>query len=494
MKTCRTGARLVRAAWSVSLGLLALWATRAQAANTPYNLEPSAVLVNNGGRLWNDELASDIAFDQSEYDISPQIIFVADFCYSGGFGEALFNNTNTTFAATATNWDETSTSVPSSPLTITLPFNFTLTIPGIFLRNGDVLPFGQTFMTTSQNNTLGASYAAGSAAVANDQTAEEWVVGNAANQTLAYNNGDLAIIFSAGDHNNPGLQTSFSQDVQTTYNSLLARGWPANTINTMWDNGQNIPAQGPNVMVPVNSASTIGNLEAAINTAYSSGTLTNNSKLFIYMNDHGTSTDQVLSKVTPGVNGTFQYSYQVTVSSWRVNTPNPASDFGVPIVFIGSGVPANALQNINTGNLPAGWTLQVNGNGDLVVSAADQTNSSTWLVAGQPYTFSYNSVYPPVDDNWETDFYDTGDGQLEFSGFGADDGTTWGSGSSVYNNDVPDGQLANGLYYYADTGPVPGWDNGGDGWVEAPQVPEPASFATLGAGGLLLLSRRRRRA
>jgi hypothetical protein len=471
-----------------------LWATRAQAVTTPYNTQPTAVVANNGALLWNDQFASDIAFDQSEYDISPQVIFVADFCYSGGFGTALFNNTNTTFAATAANWDETSTSAPSSPLTLNLPFNFTLTIPGIFVQNADVLPFGQTFMTSAKTMNLGNSFAAASAAVANDQTAEEWVVGNAANQTLAYNAGDQAIIFSAGDANNAGLQTSFSQDVQTTYNALVARGWNANAINTMWDQGQNIPAQGGNVAVPVKSASTIGNLEAAINNAYSSGSLGDNNKLFVYLNDHGTSTDQVLSKVTPNGNGTYHYSYQVTVSSYRVNTPNPSSDFGVPIVTIGSGVPADALENISTGSLPAGWSLEVNANNDLVISATDESDSSTWLVAGQPYTFSYDSVFPPDKDNWVTEFYSTEDADLALSDFGVDDGTAWGSGDSVYNVNTPTGQLANGMDIFADPAQVLGWDNGGDGWVEAPQVPEPASFAMLGAGGLLMLCRHRRRA
>ncbi len=499
MRTITSSRQIGHHISTVALSVIAFCAARAWAVNIPYSDTPAAVIGNAGGMLWDDQLAQDISFDQSEYDLSPQIIFVADFCYSGGFVDDLMNQTNTTFAATAANWDETSTSAPTSPFTITLPFHYTLTIPGVYIQNSDVLPFGQTFMTRAQTQDLGDSFAAASAAVANNQTALEGVVGNSASQTLQYNAGDRAIIFSAGDANNPGLQTSFEGDVQTTYNSLLARGWAAGAINTVWDQGQNIPAQGANVAVPVQNASTIQNLEDAINAVYQNPAgLTDNSKVFIYMNDHGTSTDQVLDKVAPNGNGTFKYTYQVTVSNYRINSPDSSSDYGVSQIQIGSGVPEDAIvaMSQNTGNLPAGWSISVNADGDLIITTNAPTTAASWLQAGTAYTFSFNSPYPATKDNWLTLESTLSDEDGGVSDLGVDSGSAWGASLSTYNANSPSFTIDSDgvpINFYNDPSQVMGWDNGGNGWVEAPMVPEPASVAALlaiGAAGLMRRSRR----
>jgi hypothetical protein len=471
-----------------STGVLSIFINTARAVPIPYGDTPSAVVANNGQLYWDDQFASDIAFDQSEYDLSPQIIWVADFCHSGGFIDDLLSKTNTTFAAAAANWDETSTSAPTEPLTLTLPFHFTLTIPGVFIQNADVLPFGQTFMTNAATKDLGDSFAAASAAVVNNQTAELGVVGASAAQTLAYNPGDQAIIFSAGDSSNAFLQSSFQQDVQTTYNSLQTRNWAAGAINTIWDQGQNIPAQGTQVAVPVDSASTIANLKNAINSIYSNPHTTDSSKVFIYMNDHGTSTDQLLSKVTRNGNGTYHYSYQVTVSNYRINSPDSSSDYGVSKVEIGGGVPADAIMNENTAGLPGGWSISVDANDNLDIVANSETTATSWLTAGAPYSFSYDSYYPPSQDNWSTLTSTLSEAGEGISDLGVADGSPLGASPFVYNLSTPDFSIEDDgqtFYFYRDTTQVPGWDNGGNGWVEAPQVPEPSSFATV--GGILLV-------
>ena len=71
---------------------------------------------------------------------------------------------------------------------------------------------------------------------------------------------------------------------------------------------------------------------------------------------------------------------------------------------------------------------------------------------------------------------------------GVPDNTPWGSGGTVYDASpaIP-GQLT------ADPAQWPGWDNGGDGWVESP-VPEPTTLGLLSVGTVMLTMRRRRKA
>jgi hypothetical protein len=472
-----------------------MFSGRALAVSTPYNDTPAAVVGNGGGQIWDNELAADIAFDEAEFNVTPQIYFVADFCHSGGFVDDLANNTNTVYAATAAQWYETSTSAPTSPITFTIPFGPTITLP-LYFQNSDVASFGQTFMNQAGGGaTMGASFAAANAAVINNQTPVQYS-SNAGilNTKLTYGAGDQAVIFSAGDPNSAFQQGNFQTDVQTAYTALRNQAFPAGNISTVWDQGQAIAANAPLLAVPAGSASTIGNLQSALTAAFGSGIQSNN-KLVLYMNDHGVSTDQVLCKVTGNGNGTWRYSYQVTVANGRTGSPDTSSDYGVSTLKIGSGVPADAVQNAQTGAMPGTWAINVDANGDLVLASNSLNSAGSWLTPGVGYQFSYDSKYPPAKDNWITLYnYTTGTNQGG-SDVGANDGTPWGTGAEVYDQDTPSHTIVqNGVtyYYYNDPSQVAGWDNGGDGWAEAPTVPEPASAAVLLLAAPLLLRRRGR--
>jgi autotransporter-associated beta strand protein len=413
------------------------------AVQTPYNDTPAAVVANDGV-LWDNQFAAALASDQTIYGKMPKIIWVGDFCYSGGFVNNLLANPSTVYAAAAANWDETSVSNPSD--------------------NTDIAPFGQTFMTSSITKTLGNSFTDGSAAVNAFQTPQQGAVGNAAMGNLGYNNGDQAIIFSAGGGTNAQDQTSFWTDVSTAHNALTGNSfspWPANAIRTLWDQGETVPGAGNGNTGAgyVNGGSTIANLEAEITAAYANASFTSNNKLFIYMNDHGENTDVVKSRVTKNGDGTYRYSYEVNVANYMPGGNDP---YGVwQLAITTHNLTGADILRFNAGNLPGVWNLNlINGGNTIQVAASTPNANGEWLVGGTNYDFSYDSPDAPSEQAWSTYESDigTGGGYI-ISDSGYPNGSNFGSGGYVYD------QPAKGAN---DPGQWLGWDNGGDGWVEAP--------------------------
>lgn len=267
---------------------LALRATPAMAVFTPYSDTPAAVIAN-GQSLWDNQFADMLGTAEDDTGKYPDIIFVGDFCYSGGFVDDLLDLSSTQYVGTATNWDETSLSDPTQA-------------PN---AQGDVPAFGAAFMNkagsinamTMAPNTLGTSFVAGNTAVNNQQTPEAGIGANpGASGTLGYAAGDQAIVFSSGD-SRPTYQNIFQTDITTAYNNLTSVNldWPVakgSNIQVLWDQGEQI---GQNNYVT--GPSTISALQTAINNAFASNNFSSSNKLFIYMNDHGESTDSLKSKV-----------------------------------------------------------------------------------------------------------------------------------------------------------------------------------------------------
>jgi|GEM_PF-7072656 len=434
------------------------------AIQTNYSATPAAIVANDG-LLWDNQFAQIISSDAvATGKTGASIVWVGDFCYSGGFVDdvAALNGGSNNYAASAAAWSETSTSEP-----------------GV---NGDIAPFGQQFMISSETNTLGQSFTAAAKNVAGEQTPQQ-IADASAPTSLAYQPGDEAIIFSAGDTNN--LEGSFWADVGTAYNALTTRpanAWSTDSVQVLWDQGQTTGTYGASY---VNGASTISNLKSAINNVYNNDTFGPSSTLFIYMNDHGTNTDVLKSKVTANVGGGYHYSYEATTANYFIGGPNDSYNYGIWSITINSmDTKASDFKNFNFGTLPAGWTMTINANGTITLDG-NPDNSATWLLPGTNYDFGFDNIHAPLHDSWGT-WLNTknSEGNYNLSDYGAPNGSAWGSGGQVF-----DQQQLNAN----DPSQWPGWDNGGDGWIEAP-VPEPASLVVLAlAAGVLSLTRRRRR-
>ena len=69
-----------------------LFASHSYAVQTPYNDTPAAV-VANGAYVWDNQFSNLIAAEVGLSGKNPKIVFVSDFCYSGGF----LNNLSTDY-------------------------------------------------------------------------------------------------------------------------------------------------------------------------------------------------------------------------------------------------------------------------------------------------------------------------------------------------------------------------------------------------------------
>jgi hypothetical protein len=481
---------------------LALRATPAMAVFTPYSDTPAAVIAN-GQSLWDNQFADMLGTAEDDTGKYPDIIFVGDFCYSGGFVDDLLDLSSTQYVGTATNWDETSLSDPTQA-------------PN---AQGDVPAFGAAFMNkagsinamTMAPNTLGTSFVAGNTAVNNQQTPEAGIGANpGASGTLGYAAGDQAIVFSSGD-SRPTYQNIFQTDITTAYNNLTSVNldWPVakgSNIQVLWDQGEQI---GQNNYVT--GPSTISALQTAINNAFASNNFSSSNKLFIYMNDHGESTDSLKSKVVQNMNNTYNYSYQVDFSNYRNSGTDQygAYQITLPTKDLNLGDYTNF-----TTNLPGTWNLALGTGtlaGNLLVLDSTPTSTGSWPSAGIDYNFSFNNPYVSAKTSWNTweaepsqaaatgsnSFYSPGLGgsggiasvySMSMDG-GFNNGTAWGASPSVY--DQAGYYSANvGGYISDDPAQWAGWDNGGQGWVEAP-APEPSSIALLALASTVWTSRRR---
>ena len=427
------------------------------AVQTNYSATPAAIVANDG-LLWDNQFAQMLSSDATTTGkTNASIVWVGDFCYSGGFVDdvAALNGGTNNYAASAAAWSETSTSSP-----------------GV---DGDISPFGQEFMISSETNTLAQSYSAAAANVAGEQTPQQ-TADSSAPTSLSYQSGDEAIIFSAGDTN--GLEGSFWADVGTAYNALTTRPsnpWPTTSVQVLWDQGQTTGTYGATY---VNGPSTIANLQTAVSNIYNNDSFGPDSKLFIYMNDHGTNTDVLKSKVTANVGGGYHYSYEATTANYFNGGTNDSYNYGIWRITIGSLDTVVAdFSNFNLGNLPAGWTASLQPNGTITLYGSP-TNSATWLLPGTNYDFGFDNIHAPLHTSWDT-WLNTpnGKGGYNISDYGAPNGSAWGYGGTIFDQRQ---------FNANDPSQWPGWDNGGDGWVEAP-VPEPATLALMAVCGVALI-------
>ncbi|MDA8376168.1 MAG: PEP-CTERM sorting domain-containing protein [Planctomycetia bacterium] len=462
IKSYRGG--MLAASALAALGAAVSFDQNTLAVQTNYAVTPAAIVANDG-LLWDNQFAQIISTDAAATGkTNASIVWVGDFCYSGGFVDdvAALNGGTNNYAASAAAWSETSTSLPG--------------------EDGDIAPFGQQFMISSETNTLGQSFTTAAANVAGEQTPQQ-IADASAPTSLAYQPGDEAIIFSAGDTN--GLEGSFWTDVGTAYNALTTRpsnAWTAGSVQVLWDQGQTTGTYGASY---VSGASTISNLKTAISNVYNNDSFGPNNTLFIYMNDHGTNTDVLKSKITANVGGGYLYNYEATTANYFNGGANDRNNYGIWSITINT-LDKNVadFSNFNLGNLPAGWTASLS-NGTIFLDGSPN-NSATWLLPGTNYDFGFDNIHAPFHASWNTWLNNKNSkGNYLPSDGGGPNGSAWGYGYTVF-----DQQQLNAN----DPSQWPGWDNGGDGWVEAP-VPEPANLALLAisGAGLLLIRQQRSR-
>ncbi len=411
---------------------------------TDYTQKPAAVCTINDGLVWDYELAA--VFNPGK----GRRIAVLDFCHSGGFVGDL-STRPLSYVTSACDWDE---------------YAFT--------------GFGQDFMNESKTKTLHQSFLT---AFDNNKIREKPLEGgDLGSAELNYLSGDRAILFSAGG------DPSFWKDITTARSALTSRTnlpWPdqpekpVNAISAYYDNGGGAPwVEGP---------ATRDNLLNSITTARDSmGDLSN---LFLYLDDHGTSTDVVKSRV----NGR-KYEYQTNVSLWRGGTDddNPYGIWKVRHKLIDT---VEAHYPIIHFDHPD-WEGKVVGDW-MEYYSTKKDDRSTWLLPGVDYDFGYTYYMDPITGHVDWEDWST----LKYKGkYRRND---WGRVDIDPATGSERDNLGKGWFVWKQdhTGAVDperwtGWENGGDGWVLAPSgpIPEPLTFigVFLGVCGLGRYVRRRR--
>jgi hypothetical protein len=412
----------------VLVAAVVLAAQSTWAVFTPYDQFPAAVCCQNGGLVWDAELQ-----DFMNLGMGKRVI-IADFCHSGGFVNDL--EASHTYVAAGCKWHELAWTVPS---------------------------FGRNFMSSSMTNNLRDAFFNARSQVYTNQSPMDG--GGQGTLTLSHTAGSQAVIFSAGG------SSEFMLEVMNAIDALTNRPsdpWPRNKITALFANGRGW-----------DGAATRANLLTTVSNA-AWNIPTDNDKLVLYLDDHGTSTDVVKSRV----NGrTFEY--ETDVSLWRITDEHP---YGIWEVNIQLADPDSAhYENILFGR--PDWVGEVV-NGWMHYHSTNETERTTWLLPGTDYDFSYEYYIDPniVHSNWKTgSITDTNGGWK----FGVND---WGI---VDTNNPADLGIGKWVWLQDHEEAVDpelwdGWQNGGDGWVHVP-IPEPHPLVLLSSGMLLfaLLLRRR---
>lgn len=429
--------------------LLVIW-DNAGAVPTPYDRIPVAIVTedyNGQGLLWDFQLAEHFANNTNRRGF---LAAVLDFCHSGGFVNELsgLSGLRGVYIAAACDWDEYSFGV-----------------------------FGQTFMRESKTHTLHKAFETAKVAVLPRQTPQEAPGGSLGTLTLYYLDGDRAVLFSA-DEQPP--RPDFWRDITTARDALVNRPagqWPKETVGAYFGDGTKKFDDG----TPVNGSAMRSILLGAIDAVYLDFEFKDTSLLFLYLNDHGVSTDVVKSRYREG-----RYEYEVTTSLYR-NVDDGGTEYG--IWNVRHRVPDRDRSHYKNIRPPKeGWDMRITPDGWMEWYSTNPADPNTWLESGVNYPFGYEYPVPPQKVEWQDWVWQNWSGQSALNDFGMPDGSEWGRGHVVYGENrlnVPDPRQ------------WPGWDNGGDGWVLAPAwaIPEPATLLLFGTGLSVVLgfARGRRR-
>lgn len=435
--------------FAAGIGFL-LEANPVQAVFTPYANTPAAFMTHGNGLIWDSQLRTALVPLKKG-----TLISVMDFCHSGGVADAIGGVYPNSYAVAAAAWSENSIGdCASSPQS-----------------------FGQAFMQATVSNSLSQSFQLareipiatyGGKKIKLLQTPKEFR-GNTTRDFLDYLHGDRALVFSASDSTTLSTALTFWTDVVTARNSLKSQplspwldsdttGGPPITLlfgDGTDPNGNSYPWLEGQATKELFFSSLTDSINA-VNMESDSNTL------FMYINNHGASTDVLLSRLDGN-----NYQYRAITSLGpdpQNNTPDNITK-GISQISI----PAYDLNiaNYTPGVKPNNWEIVMDADrGQLLFRALDPTDRTQWLTPGQPYDFSFTHNSAPKPTSWTTSFFDPqSDPNICPQYYCANDsgwpnGSPWGQGYFVFEQDLN----AN------DPAQWPGWANGGDGWVLTPTV------------------------
>lgn len=397
----------------------------AKAVLTPYHQEPAAVCTNvyGSGQLWDAQFASNLGSYGRQF-------YIFDFCHSGGFVGDVSGAGR--YVAAACQWDE----------------------------YGFGTSFNQPFwQAIGAGSMVTQAFNSGFAAAHLLQTPTYSDPGGLATQTLAYQSGDLAFIYSSDAA--PDLGTD---ELTNVNNALSGAGWPSSAITSFHG------ALSPDKFETIYAAT-----KDPANA---------NRKIVVYLGDHGASTDVIKSRVS----GT-RYEYEFVGSIGRIDTDPGGRDYGIAKLVTEIALapfpewPLTENEYYSGVTAPKQTWRWTSSGGEVTWYSAYPDDPQTWLDPGMPYDFGFNSFSPYVKVGWESYVYDAGEANpasrwsMDDWGIPRDDGLDYGDGSNVW--------MMN-LSPHRDPYQWPGWANGADGWILAP-IPEPSATCLL----LLLMLRRR---
>ncbi len=326
------------------------------AVPTPYDRLPAAIVTQDYGArglVWDYELAERLDNPNRQ----GAVVAVMDFCHSGGFVNELSRLGNL-YIATACDWDEYSWTEP--------------------------VAFGQRFMNASKTATLHESYETAKNAVVRWQTPQE-ASGGLGTRNLDWDRGYQALLFSAGDEN-PAMNESFWKDISTAWHALRERPtwpWPRSAIESYFGDGSQ---QSPEIFI--RGPATRANLLSAVVDLLP---YEDNDLLFLYLNNHGMSTDVLKSRYRGG-----RYEYELTTSIYRTD-----DDVKYGIWKVRHEVPDPNLGNYKNIQVPkAGWDVRILG-GWMEWYSTNPYDPTTWLVSGVDYSFGYEYPAPPKQVSWD---------------------------------------------------------------------------------------------